>query len=481
MDVGFNQTEAHMNDPSMHNTEVRPDFWRDPNEVQQKTEDTDHASPYSTGGEAMETIEQNGNVEEEVAQPEVQNTSSNETALTNDAASSTQLQPVQLFTSDSSNEASGTEAAAQSKPSENIQPTADINVTAMQDTSVQQSNQETLPDQSNQDGGVPIASDQAFDGNTVDVQALIDTLSAAPSAAPNATGAANTAPQAEGMTIATTLSPSAYAQSNPASQAPQQAPPPGVESSPLSAAGLGIPPSGLPPRPPPQEQPLIHPNYVHSQHIRDYHPHASHPAFQPHVRSGSSNAGNVADPNSRNYVPPVHSPSGGGPPSAAPGTTGATYTTSPTTFTGSGYNPAAPNGQGGSPQAASNPAGGSYTSFAGSPQQQSPSSATLVGWNAPAGNAMYNPAQPYGILANSTPTDQGREPGRQQQPEDRPWDAEVQRKYDRFIEDERRYVSEGRWEQFPQGSRLFVGTYCFSFSKSAHHCIAQVRHNYSTT
>lgn len=41
--------------------------------------------------------------------------------------------------------------------------------------------------------------------------------------------------------------------------------------------------------------------------------------------------------------------------------------------------------------------------------------------------------------------------------EDRPWDAGVQRKYDNFIEEERKYVSEGRWEQFPNGARLFVG------------------------
>lgn len=38
MDVDHNQVEKHMADPAMHNTEVRPDFWRDPNEQQQEQE-----------------------------------------------------------------------------------------------------------------------------------------------------------------------------------------------------------------------------------------------------------------------------------------------------------------------------------------------------------------------------------------------------------------------------------------------------------
>lgn len=41
--------------------------------------------------------------------------------------------------------------------------------------------------------------------------------------------------------------------------------------------------------------------------------------------------------------------------------------------------------------------------------------------------------------------------------DDEKWTADVQQKYDEFIQDERRYVNEGRWDSFPQGSRLFVG------------------------
>ncbi|KAI6245896.1 hypothetical protein HI914_06136 [Erysiphe necator] len=37
------------------------------------------------------------------------------------------------------------------------------------------------------------------------------------------------------------------------------------------------------------------------------------------------------------------------------------------------------------------------------------------------------------------------------------WAPEVQKMYDEFLEDERRYVTEGLWDRFPMGSRLFIG------------------------
>jgi hypothetical protein len=45
------------------------------------------------------------------------------------------------------------------------------------------------------------------------------------------------------------------------------------------------------------------------------------------------------------------------------------------------------------------------------------------------------------------------------QPSDteRPWGPEIQHIYDKFLEDERMYVTEGVWDKFPLGSRLFVG------------------------
>ena len=42
-------------------------------------------------------------------------------------------------------------------------------------------------------------------------------------------------------------------------------------------------------------------------------------------------------------------------------------------------------------------------------------------------------------------------------PGDRPWSPNTQSIYDRFLEAERGYVTEGIWDKFPNGSRLFVG------------------------
>ena len=42
-------------------------------------------------------------------------------------------------------------------------------------------------------------------------------------------------------------------------------------------------------------------------------------------------------------------------------------------------------------------------------------------------------------------------------PGDRPWTPGTQRVYDKFLDEERGYVTEGIWDKFPNGSRLFVG------------------------
>ncbi|KIV96628.1 hypothetical protein PV10_00467 [Exophiala mesophila] len=49
------------------------------------------------------------------------------------------------------------------------------------------------------------------------------------------------------------------------------------------------------------------------------------------------------------------------------------------------------------------------------------------------------------------------EPSRSTDPLERKMSPESQSKYDQFLEDERRYVTEGIWDKFPNGSRLFVG------------------------
>jgi hypothetical protein len=325
MDVGFNQTEAHMSDPATRNTEVRPDFWRDPAEEEhqnatQKAAD-DHASPFSVGGEEAiaNAQETNNGVGDAATDPAKDAARSDDTSQPIAApAEHNQNQPEDLPvpTSASNGEQAvvlqGTnqsELQTASAP----QQSSDPNVPGAEAASTQAtSTNANAYDQTSHDPTQYIAP--SISGNQVDFQALLDTLQpafASAAAAPSA----NTAPQADGMTIATTHSPSNHTQASPSQQHP-----PGVESSPLSASALGVPPSGLPPRPPPQEQPLIHPNYVHSQHIRDYHPHAVHSAFQPHTKSGS----NVGDQSgTTGFVPPVASPTtqqqlGAGDQSAAP-------------------------------------------------------------------------------------------------------------------------------------------------------------------
>ncbi|KAJ4184491.1 nuclear polyadenylated RNA-binding protein 3 [Fusarium falciforme] len=41
---------------------------------------------------------------------------------------------------------------------------------------------------------------------------------------------------------------------------------------------------------------------------------------------------------------------------------------------------------------------------------------------------------------------------------DRAQDAEYQRQWDQFLADERQYMSEAKWDRFPEGSRIFIGT-----------------------
>ncbi|KAJ4271680.1 nuclear polyadenylated RNA-binding protein 3 [Fusarium torreyae] len=41
---------------------------------------------------------------------------------------------------------------------------------------------------------------------------------------------------------------------------------------------------------------------------------------------------------------------------------------------------------------------------------------------------------------------------------DQAQDAEYQRQWDQFLADERQYMSEAKWDRFPEGSRIFIGT-----------------------
>lgn len=176
----------------------------------------------------------------------------------------------------------------------------------------------------------------ALAGATIDVQALLDSL----------TPVGNNAP------------PGQYA----ASQLPAQSQPSASASSLPNAA------SNLPPRPPAQDKLATHPNYNPNDDIRSFHPHSQKaPAAQ---QRGSG------------QVPALTLPTQAHTGASQPGA----------------QSPVTP-GQG----------------------QRQPS---------------------HGEMADD---------------EDSRWPPEINRKYEDFLDQERKFVTEGQWDQFPLGSRLFIG------------------------
>ncbi|KAI4711938.1 hypothetical protein J4E89_003383 [Alternaria sp. Ai002NY15] len=70
--------------------------------------------------------------------------------------------------------------------------------------------------------------------------------------------------------------------------------------------------------------------------------------------------------------------------------------------------------------------------------------------------------QPLNVQSQdfSTPSQAQQQPGdRSETPddEDQRWPPEVNRRYEEFLDQERKFVTEGQWDQFPMGSRLFIG------------------------
>lgn len=176
---------------------------------------------------------------------------------------------------------------------------------------------------------------EAHAGATVDVQALLDSL----------TPAANNAPAGH------------YAASPVSAQ------------SHYNASSLPAATTNLPPRPPAQDKPVTHPNYSPNDDIRSFHPHSQRAPNTQQRGNGQLPSMNLQ----RQEFPAV-------PRSGAQ---------SPTT----------------------------------------------------PGQASRQPAN-----RSVTPDD-----------EDIRWPPEINRKYEEFIEQERKFVTEGQWDQFPVGSRLFIG------------------------
>lgn len=182
-------------------------------------------------------------------------------------------------------------------------------------------------------------------------------------------------------------------------------PAPGTVSS-TTAASSGAPP-GLPPKPPAQEQPSIHPNYNPSTNIRAYHPHNQHAESQSYIQQSPA------------YYPNAQLPA---------------------------FAPAP--GQSTAPGVSSLPP----PPIASFQQQQQPPVQLLM----PQSESPNSQANRQRELESQRERKQAA--GEVLDDDDVPWTPETQRKYDVFLNEERKYVTEGNWEQFPHGSRLFVGT-----------------------
>ncbi|EFQ86336.1 hypothetical protein CFE70_005474 [Pyrenophora teres f. teres 0-1] len=76
------------------------------------------------------------------------------------------------------------------------------------------------------------------------------------------------------------------------------------------------------------------------------------------------------------------------------------------------------------------------------------------------GNGAQQPSNTHNPPSHAQQQQQQQQPGlRSETPddEDQRWPPEVNRRYEEFLEQERRFVTEGQWDQFPMGSRLFIG------------------------
>jgi hypothetical protein len=157
--------------------------------------------------------------------------------------------------------------------------------------------------------------------------------------------------------------------------------------------------AGLPPRPPPQEKPSIHPSYSANESIRSYHQ-------LPNSNTNTSPFSNQL-PSYRQdtSMPPVN---------VAP--------LPSTTFRAANGLPP--------------PALATYQQ----PQQNFPQH----------GSPSVQMLHDREVVSSPRPRG-GSEV------EDIRWPPEIQAEYDQFLHDERNYVTEGVWDRFPPGSRLFVG------------------------
>lgn len=370
MDVGFNQTEIHMSDPAMHNTEVRANFWRDPNEVHEEKQQENN------GSSTLIANDEQSDAQQDIDETMMDTSKSADSA---DAHASNQAPISSIissqFSPDSTSDALEGKNALSSVPkylttfpagtvASPIEPiTNGQEASPSIATNVVPNAQEPPAVQSISTTDVPRSSNEAHvhltPGQTQSVQGL---------------DAENKLNPAGGVPII--LDPSETT----------------AKDQPAALLGYGSPqtlqPDSLPPINAITSTDVTTENLTPTTDEK-LRIHASIEAIPPTASTPSSlGQASVSKPTSNAVYSTPHSPSG-----LVPTTQDTTQANTRTT------------------------------------------------------NTPIESRRETKIAAGQTLTE-----------DDRPWDADIQRKYDRFIEDERKYVSEGRWEQFAFGSRLFVGT-----------------------
>ena len=214
------------------------------------------------------------------------------------------------------------------------------------------------------------------------------------------------------QTLLDNISPSSTTALSAANPPHATSPPPPTETTNVPASSSANVPSvslplsaSLPPRPPPQEKPAIHPNYMPGEDIRSYH--------YLQIHHATAHANHSSQPSNSYRPSQVYTPSMTA--SAAPGTT------------------TAPNGLPPPPMATFQQPLRNHDQAQNSPNSQQFRQRDISGPNG-SGSVMS--------------VDSGNETK---------WTPELEKKYEEFLSQERMYVSEGLWDRFPHGSRLFVG------------------------
>lgn len=112
---------------------------------------------------------------------------------------------------------------------------------------------------------------------------------------------------------------------------------------------------------------------------------------------------------------------------------------------------------------------GSNPSVPGAPGAPPGSTSTANGLPPPPGASFQQPQQQQPSQSSADASPQAKQQGIRTEwhggkqlvvgDVEPPWPPEIQKKYDEFLREERIHVTEGHWDRFPQGSRLFVGSY----------------------